>query len=129
VLKTDTVHGREVDEAISKLSEGDILLIENVRFEPGEEQNDTALADAFANMADLFVNDAFGADHRAHASTTGVAKIIPAVAGFLMEKELDVLGKALSDPRRPFTAIIGGAKVEDKINVIDHLLDIVDNLL
>src|SRR5690625_3531148 len=80
-------------------------------------------------MADLFVNDAFGAAHLANASTTGVAKQLPAVAGFLMEKELDVLGKALSEPERPFTAIIGGAKVEDKINVIDRLLDIVDNLL
>src|SRR5699024_3191730 len=95
----------------------------------GEEQNDPALAEAFAHMADIFVNDAFGAAHRAHASTTGVAKKLPAVAGFLLEKELDVLGKALSDPERPFTAIIGGAKVEDKINVIDRLLDIVDNLL
>jgi len=129
ILKTDAVYGSEVDKAISQMSEGDILLIENVRFEPGEEQNDPALAEAFAHMADIFVNDAFGAAHRAHASTTGVAKKLPAVAGFLLEKELDVLGKALSDPERPFTAIIGGAKVEDKINVIDRLLDIVDNLL
>lgn len=129
VLKTDAVYGNEVDRAISEMSEGDILLIENVRFEQGEEQNDPALAEAFSQMADIFVNDAFGAAHRAHASTTGVAEKLPAVAGLLMEKELDVLGKALSEPERPFTAIIGGAKVEDKINVIDRLLDNVDNLL
>src|SRR5699024_4674174 len=109
--------------------DGNILLIENVRFEAGEETNDEALSQAFANMADVYVNDAFGAAHRAHASTTGVAEKLPAVAGFLMEKELDVLGKALEDPDRPFTAIIGGAKVKDKINVIDHLLDKVDNLI
>src|SRR5690625_2523024 len=84
---------------------------------------------AFADMADLYVNDAFGAAHRAHASTTGVAEKLPAVAGFLMEKEIDVLGSALEDPERPFTAIIGGAKVRDKINVISHLLDKVDNLI
>lgn len=129
IIKTDEVYGSEVNEALSKMSEGDILLIENVRFEPGEEQNDPKLAEAFAQMADIFVNDAFGAAHREHASTTGIAEKLPSVAGFLMEKELDVLGKALSDPERPFTAIIGGAKVEDKINVIDRLLDIVDNLL
>src|SRR5690625_374098 len=129
VLKTDAVHGTEVDEAIDKMSEGDMLLIENVRFEPGEEANDPALAEAFSTLADYYVNDAFGAAHRAHASTTGVALKLPAVAGFLMEKEIDVLGKALEDPKRPFTAIIGGAKVKDKIKVIDHLLDKVDHLI
>jgi len=129
VLKTDAVHGTEVNEAIDKMSEGDMLLIENVRFEPGEEANDPALAEAFSTLADYYVNDAFGAAHRAHASTTGVALKLPAVAGFLMEKEIDVLGKALEDPKRPFTAIIGGAKVKDKIKVIDHLLDKVDHLI
>lgn len=129
LLKTDEVYGKEVDEAISRLDDGDVLLIENVRFEAGEEQNDETLAREFAKMADIYVNDAFGAAHRAHASTTGVANLIPSAAGLLMEKEIDVLGKALSDPDRPFTAIIGGAKVKDKINVIDHLLDKVDNLL
>jgi len=129
VLKTDQVFGSEVDEAIGKLAEGDILLIENVRFEAGEESNDEALSQAFADMADVYVNDAFGAAHRAHASTTGVAEKLPAAAGFLMEKELDVLGKALENPERPFTAIIGGAKVKDKIKVIDHLLDKVDHLI
>lgn len=129
VLKTDEVYGAEVDKAIDKLTDGDILLIENVRFEAGEELNDEALSQAFADMADVYVNDAFGAAHRAHASTTGVAEKLPAAAGFLMEKELDVLGKALENPERPFTAIIGGAKVKDKIKVIDHLLDKVDNLI
>lgn len=129
VLKTDAVYGPEVDRAINQLKEGDILLIENVRFEPGEEANDPNLAQAFAEMADIFVNDAFGTSHRAHASTAGVAEKLPAVAGFLLENEIKILQKALTDPKRPFTAIVGGAKVEDKINVIDRLLDLVDHLL
>lgn len=129
VTKTDAVYGKEVNEALSRLSDGDILLLENVRFEAGEENNDEKLVQAFSGIADVYVNDAFGAAHRAHASTTGVAKKLPSAAGFLMEKEIDVLGKALEDPDRPFTAIIGGAKVRDKIGVIDNLLDKVDNLL
>ncbi|MEC3883245.1 phosphoglycerate kinase [Halobacillus litoralis] len=129
VTKTDEVHGAEVNKAISEMENGDVLLIENVRFHPGEEKNDAELAKAFADMADLYVNDAFGAAHRAHASTAGIAEYIPAVAGFLMEKEINVLGKALSNPERPFTAIIGGAKVKDKIGVIDNLIDKVDNLI
>lgn len=129
VVKTDQVYGDEVNQAVSELNDGDILLIENVRFEPGETKNDPALAKEFANLADFFVNDAFGAAHRAHASTAGVAEHIPSAAGFLLEKELEVLGKALSNPDRPFTAIIGGAKVKDKIGVIDNLLDKVDNLI
>ncbi|MDY0405139.1 phosphoglycerate kinase [Virgibacillus sp. 179-BFC.A HS] len=129
VLKTDAVYGPEVDEAISKLQDGDLLLIENVRFEAGETTNDPKLVDAFAAMADLYVNDAFGAAHRAHASTTGVAEKLPSAAGFLLEKEISVLGKALENPERPFTAIIGGAKVKDKIGVIDNLLEKVDNLI
>ncbi|MRX72316.1 phosphoglycerate kinase [Bacillus lacus] len=129
VVKTDEAYGDTVKAEISKLSEGDVLLLENVRFYPGEEKNDPELAKAFAELADVYVNDAFGAAHRAHASTAGIAEHLPAVAGFLMEKELEVLGKALSDPERPFTAIIGGAKVKDKIGVIQHLLDRVDNLI
>lgn len=129
VLKTDTVYGKEVNTAISALSEGGVLLIENVRFEAGEEANSSELAEEFAKMADIYVNDAFGTAHRAHASTAGVAERLPSAAGLLMEKEIDVLGKALSNPERPFTAIIGGAKVDDKIEVIDHLLDKVDSLL
>ncbi|SFM21763.1 phosphoglycerate kinase [Gracilibacillus orientalis] len=129
VIKTDQVYGDEVNEAVSQLADGDLLLIENVRFELGETNNDPALAKEFASLADFYVNDAFGAAHRAHASTAGVAEHIPSAAGFLLERELEVLGKALSDPDRPFTAIIGGAKVKDKIGVIDNLLDKVDNLI
>ncbi len=129
VVKTDEAYGETVKAEIAKLEEGGVLLLENVRFYPGEEKNDPELAKAFAELADVYVNDAFGAAHRAHASTEGIAKHIPAVAGFLMEKELEVLGKALSNPDRPFTAIIGGAKVKDKIGVIQNLLDKVDNLL
>src|SRR5690606_27942693 len=108
IVKTDAVFGPEVDEAIAGLSEGDILLIENVRFEAGEEKNDEQLAQAFADMADLYVNDAFGAAHRAHASTAGVAEKLPSVAGFLVAKEIEEIGRALENPERPFTAIIGG---------------------
>ncbi|ESU33985.1 phosphoglycerate kinase [Bacillus sp. 17376] len=129
VKKTDEAYGDSVKSEIDIMNEGDILLLENVRFYPGEEKNDPELAKAFAELADVYVNDAFGAAHRAHASTEGIAKYIPAVSGFLMEKELDILGKALSNPERPFTAIIGGAKVKDKIGVIDNLLEKVDNLL
>ncbi|WP_079527078.1 phosphoglycerate kinase [Halobacillus hunanensis] len=129
ITKTDGVVGEEVNTALSETQGGDILLIENVRFHPGEEKNDPELAKAFANMADLYVNDAFGAAHRAHASTAGIAEHIPAVAGFLMEKEIKVLSNALSNPDRPFTAIIGGAKVKDKIGVIDNLIDKVDHLI
>ncbi|MEH6913923.1 phosphoglycerate kinase [Priestia megaterium] len=129
VAKADEASGEEVKKTIDGMSEGDVLVLENVRFYPGEEKNDPELAKAFAELADVYVNDAFGAAHRAHASTEGIAQHIPAVAGFLMEKELDVLSKALSNPERPFTAIVGGAKVKDKIGVIDHLLDKVDNLI
>ncbi|GAM15850.1 phosphoglycerate kinase [Mesobacillus selenatarsenatis] len=129
VKKTDEAYGESVKSEIDSMNEGDVLLLENVRFYPGEEKNDPELAKAFAELADVYVNDAFGAAHRAHASTEGIAKHLPAVSGFLMEKELDVLGKALSNPERPFTAIIGGAKVKDKIGVIDNLLEQVDNLI
>lgn len=129
VLKADKVFGKEVENAVSEMQEGGILLLENVRFEAGEEKNDPALAEEFTKFADLFVNDAFGTSHRAHASTVGVAEKLPAAAGFLMEKEIEILGNALENPKRPFTAIIGGAKVKDKINVIDNLLDKVDNLI
>ena len=129
VVKADESYGETVKEQISKLSEGDVILLENVRFNPGEEKNDAELAKSYAELADVFVNDAFGAAHRAHASTEGIAHYIPAVSGLLMQKELDVLGKALSNPERPFTAIVGGAKVKDKIGVIDNLLDKVDNLI
>ncbi|WP_370455763.1 phosphoglycerate kinase [Psychrobacillus sp. AK 1817] len=129
VTKLDKSIGEKVEHTISKMNEGDVVLLENVRFHAGEEKNDPELAKAFASLADVYVNDAFGAAHRAHATTEGIAKLLPAVSGLLMQKELDVLGKALTTPERPFTAIIGGAKVKDKIGVIDHLLDKVDNIL
>jgi len=129
VTKLDESIGKAVEEAVANMQNGGILLLENVRFHAGEEKNDPALAEAFAKLADVYVNDAFGAAHRAHASTEGIAKHVPAVSGFLMQKELDVLGKALSNPERPFTAIIGGAKVKDKIGVIESLLEKVDHLI
>lgn len=129
VSKAEEAYGETVKAAVDHMDDGDVLLLENVRFYAGEEKNDPELAKAFADLADIYVNDAFGAAHRAHASTEGIAHYVPAVSGLLMEKELDVLGKALSNPERPFTAIIGGAKVKDKIEVIDNLLDKVDNLI
>lgn len=129
VTKLDESIGQAVEEAVANMQNGDILLLENVRFHAGEEKNDPTLAQQFAQLADIYVNDAFGAAHRAHASTEGIAKHIPAVSGFLMQKELDVLGKALSNPEHPFTAIIGGAKVKDKIGVIESLLEKVDHLI
>ncbi|MFC4077515.1 phosphoglycerate kinase [Salinithrix halophila] len=129
VSKADQAIGEEVENHIKDMHDGDVFLLENVRFYPGEEKNDPGLAHAFAQLADLYVNDAFGAAHRAHASTAGIAEHLPAVAGFLMQKELETLGRALQEPQRPFTAIIGGAKVKDKIGVIENLLDKVDNLL
>lgn len=129
VRKVDEAYGETVQAEIAKMENGDVLLLENVRFYPGETKNDPELAKAFAELADIFVNDAFGSAHRAHASTEGIAKYLPAVSGFLMEKELEVLGGALDNPKRPFTAIIGGAKVKDKIGVIENLLEKVDNLI
>jgi phosphoglycerate kinase len=129
VKKADEAYGDSVQTQIAAMNEGEVLLLENVRFYPGEEKNDPELAQEFAKLADVYVNDAFGAAHRAHASTEGIAHHLPAVSGFLMEKELEVLGKALLNPERPFTAIIGGAKVKDKIGVIDNLLEKVDNLI
>ncbi|MFD2334278.1 phosphoglycerate kinase [Cohnella sp. GCM10020058] len=129
VVKADEAVGADVQAKVDALQNGDVLLLENVRFYPGEEKNDPELAKQFAALADLFVNDAFGAAHRAHASTEGIAHHLPAVSGLLMEKELDVLGKALNDPDRPFTAIVGGSKVKDKIDVIDKMIEIADNII
>ena len=127
-------HPSSADEAAiaatKSLGDGEMLLLENTRFHAGEESNDDALSRAFAALGDLYVNDAFGSAHRAHASTAGVATFLkPAVAGFLMEKELDYLGKAIADPKRPFIAILGGAKVSGKIDVIEALLPKVDGIL
>lgn len=129
VIKVDEVTGSEVEEKVSSLNNGEVLLLENVRFHPGEEKNDSDLAKTFSKLADLYVNDAFGAAHRAHASTAGIAEYLPAVAGFLMQKEIETLSRALTNPVRPFTAIIGGAKVKDKIGVIENLLEKVDHLI
>lgn len=129
VIKADDSIGETVKALVNALDNGDVLLLENVRFHAGEEKNDPELAKAFAELADLFVNDAFGAAHRAHASTEGIAHHLPAVSGLLMEKELDVLGKALNNPERPFTAIVGGSKVKDKIDVINKMIEIADNII
>jgi phosphoglycerate kinase len=129
VVKTDEAIGETVKAKVNALQDSEVLLLENVRFYPGEENNDAELAKSFAELADLYVNDAFGAAHRAHASTEGIAHFLPAVSGLLMEKELDVLGKALTNPERPFTAIVGGAKVKDKIDVINNLLNLADNII
>lgn len=121
--------GPEVKAEIEKLEEGQVILLENVRFHPEEEKNDPEFAAKLAELAEIYVNDAFGTAHRAHASTEGIAKYIPSVAGFLMKKEIDIMGKALENPARPFVAIIGGAKVSDKIGVIENLLTKVDALV
>lgn len=123
------VIGESAKELTANMKEGDIVLLENVRFHKEEEQNDPEYSKALANMAEIYVNDAFGTAHRAHSSTTGVADYLPAVSGFLIEKELEFLGGALENPAHPFVAILGGAKVSDKIGVIENLLDKVDTLI
>jgi phosphoglycerate kinase len=125
---TDCV-GPAAERAVAELKPGQVLLLENVRFHPGEEKNDPTFCKQLAALADRYVNDAFGTAHRAHASTTGVALLLPSCAGFLIEKEVGALGDALDRPERPFTAIMGGAKVSDKIPVIEKLLEKVDRLL
>lgn len=129
VVKVDECVGDEPLDAIGRMRGGDVVLLENVRFHPEEEKNDEKFSRQLADLADIFVNDAFGTAHRAHASTAGVSEFLPAVAGFLMEKELDILGRLLIHPERPFLAIIGGAKVSDKIAVISNLLDKVDTMV
>lgn len=129
VAKVDECVGAAPREAIERMRDGDVILLENVRFHPEEEKNDERFARQLADLADIYVNDAFGTAHRAHASTAGVSEFLPAVAGFLMEKELDILGRLLIHPEKPFVAIIGGAKVSDKIAVISNLLDKVDTMI
>src|SRR5438067_8498993 len=121
--------GPEVEARARGLQPGQVVLLENLRFHPEEEKNDPAFARQLAALGDVYVNDAFGTAHRAHASTEGVAHYLPAVAGLLMERELDALGRALQRPERPFVTILGGAKVSDKIGVIENLLDKVDTLI
>ncbi len=125
----DDCIGQKVKRQVAELKEGEVLLLENVRFHPEEEKNDEKFAQALANLGEIYVNDAFGTAHRAHASTEGVARFLPSVAGLLMEKEIEYLGRALESPARPFVAILGGAKVSDKIGVIENLLDKVDTLI
>lgn len=127
-LASDVV-GESARALSAKLSDGDVMLLENVRFEKGETKNDPELAAKFAALAEIYVNDAFGSAHRAHASTEGVAHLLPAACGYLIGKELAIMGKALEDPERPFIAILGGKKVSDKIGVINNLLEKVDTLL
>ncbi len=127
-LASDIV-GESAKKLTSEMVEGDVVLLENVRYDAREEKNDLELAKELASMADIYVNDAFGTAHRAHSSTAGIAEYLPAVSGFLMEKELNFLGTALENPERPFVAILGGAKVSDKIAVIDNLLEKVDSLI
>ena len=127
-LAKDVV-GEDAKNLAANLQEGEVMLLENVRYEAGEEKNDEELSKAFASLAEVFVNDAFGTAHRAHSSTTGVASYLPAVSGFLIEKELNYLGTALENPERPFMAILGGKKVSDKIGVIEALIEKVDVLM
>ncbi|ORX24356.1 phosphoglycerate kinase [Thermoanaerobacterium sp. PSU-2] len=129
VIVADDVIGEDAKAKANALKDGEVLLLENVRFHAEEEKNDPDFSKELASLADVFVNDAFGTAHRAHASTTGVASYLPAVSGFLIEKELNFMGGALENPERPFVAILGGAKVSDKIGVITNLLDKVDSLL
>ena len=128
LFAADTV-GPDAKAKAAALKPGEILLLENTRFEPGETKNDPALAKELASLAELFVSDAFGTVHRAHASTVGVASYLPAVSGFLVAKELEVMGRALDDPKRPFVAVLGGAKVSDKIAVINNLLNKADTII
>jgi phosphoglycerate kinase len=129
VAFVDDCVGPKAEAASAALKAGDVLLLENTRFYPGEEKNDQDLAKGMAKLADLYVNDAFGTAHRAHASTEGVARYLPAAAGFLLEKEIKYLGAAIENPKRPFVAILGGAKISDKIGVIKNLLQKADVIL
>jgi len=129
VILAKDVIGEDAQAKAAALKEGEILMLENVRFHKEEEKNDPAFAKALSALADIYVNDAFGTAHRAHASTAGLADYLPAVSGYLIKKELDIMGKALEAPERPFVAILGGAKVSDKISVIENLIDKVDTLI
>ncbi|HEY0736625.1 MAG TPA: phosphoglycerate kinase [Herpetosiphonaceae bacterium] len=129
VKKVSETTGAEAEQAVQSLQPGNVLLLENTRFDAREEKNDDSMAQELAKLGDVYVNDAFGAAHRAHASTEGVARHLPAVAGLLLEKELEYIGGAIEDPQRPFVTVIGGAKISDKIGVIENLLGKVDALL
>jgi len=121
--------GSQVEGLVSKMNNGDVLLLENLRFHPGEEKNDKEFARSLAKLADVYVNDAFGAAHRAHASMVGITKFLPSAAGFLLKKEIEYLKGAIDNPIKPFVAILGGAKVSGKIGVLEHLVDKVDKVI
>ena len=129
VIMAADVVGEDAKAKAAALKDGQVMLLENTRFMKGETKNDPELSRAMASLADVFVNDAFGTAHRAHSSTAGVADYLPAVCGYLVQKEVSIMGKALADPERPFVAILGGAKVSDKLNVINNLLEKVDTLI
>ena len=129
VIMAKDVAGEDAQAKAAALQDGQVMLLENTRFEKGETKNDPELSRKLASLADIFVNDAFGTAHRAHSSTAGVADYLPAVCGYLIQKEIGIMGKALADPERPFVAILGGAKVSDKLNVINNLLEKVDTLI
>ena len=129
VIMAADVAGEDAKAKAAALKDGDVMLLENTRYIKGETKNDPELSKALASLADIFVNDAFGTAHRAHSSTAGVADYLPAVCGFLVQKEVSIMGKALANPERPFVAILGGAKVSDKLNVINNLLEKVDTLI
>lgn len=127
--KDDNVVGKNAKKAVNNMKEGEVVLLENTRYRKEEEKNVDEFAKELASLGDLYVNDAFGTSHRSHASNVGVSKYLPSAVGFLVEKEIDVMGKALENPDRPFIAILGGAKVSDKIGVIENLIDKVDTIL
>ncbi|HEY4694282.1 MAG TPA: phosphoglycerate kinase, partial [Bellilinea sp.] len=129
VLFADDCIGSVAEQAAKALKSGEVLVLENTRFHPEEEKNGEEMSKALASLADIFVNDAFGTAHRAHSSTAGIAAFLPSVAGFLLEKEIKYLGQAIDDPKRPFVAILGGAKISDKIGVIRNLLQKADAIL
>ncbi|MGB9840003.1 phosphoglycerate kinase [Thermovenabulum sp.] len=129
VIFAEDCIGEKVENLVSNMNPGDVLLLENLRFYPQEEENDRDFAKKLADLAEIYINDAFGTAHRAHASTAGIAEFLPSGAGFLMQKEIEIMGKALENPERPFVAVLGGAKVSDKIGVITNLLNKVDSLL
>ena len=129
VKKANDCIGEEVEKVVSNMQKGEVVLLENLRFHPEEEKNDYEFSKKLANLADIFINDAFGTAHRAHASTVGVAELLPSYAGFLMAKEIEVLSNLMENPERPFVVVLGGAKISGKIEIVQNLLSIADRIL
>ncbi len=129
IKKVNDCIGEEVEKVVSNMEKGEVVLLENLRFHPEEEKNDYEFSKKLSNLADVFINDAFGTAHRAHASTVGVAEILPSYAGFLMAKEIEVLSNLMENPERPFVVLLGGAKISGKIDIVQNLLDIADKIL